>query len=656
MGRIECLAVVLLAVLSSVGSVERQARAGEPVTLETLRQRVASNEKLIDPIRLSYTVRFSRTGERPQPVGGMRRPGRSYSHYNVVWAQSGGRQYVGEQYFYGPNEPARGDVTVLDDGVRTQAQRREHIAIDSARNTDWYHSLAAKLRLRPFEDQHQLSEMLVSPHATLLTETETVAGRSACVVDITRPDQGDYVARLWIGADSGVPLRACVYAGHPAAPQARLVLEVNDVTPYRLPNGGWIPASGVRIIHGEGYASCERVTVDVNSITVRPDDVPDSLFRLDPPEGGTVYNAFTGLTTVRGSESKTYGQIVNGAGKSISGVVVDAGGAPVPGTIVAPSGITMSQTYKLIQPYERCCAVTDAQGRFALELEEEGRYELEFYSAEFVDKELRDIPLGEHDLKVVLDRGGAVTGRVFFVAGGRKAPLADASVYVRAGDRLMDARMRPIRKETMTDDEGRFEFKCLPTQMRDRSIASSELPRYVPLPWQISCGSVSESVLFQSDGDRREIELLLKPDIRSARPLTGRPLPDLAGLGLEVAPGDVIGRRVLLCFFDTEQRPARNCVEELARRAASLRERDVAVRVVHEKGIETDKLRAWAKEAGVAFPVGIITGDSAEVKYAWAVRSLPWLILTDKDHKVLAEGFDVNKLDEMIGTDAGKQP
>ena len=561
MSGLRYIAVVLSAALSWADCVERQARAGEPATLETLRQGVVRNEKLIDPIKLSYTVRLSRTGERPQPMTGMRRPGRSYSHFDVVWAQSGGRQYVRKQYFYGPNEPARGDVTVLNGGVRTQAQRPEHIAIDAARNTDWYHSLAAKLRLRPFEDQRQLSEMLVPPHATLLKERETVAGRSARVVDITRPDQGIYVARLWIDTDSGMPLRTCVYAGHPAAPQTRLVLEVNDVTPHRLSNGGWIPVSGVRIIHSEGYDSYEHVTVDVNSITVRPDDVPDSLFCLDPPEGGAVYNAFTGLTTVQGRESKTYEQIVNGSGTLISGAVVDAGGVPVPGTAVVPFSITTAQAYELIRPYERCCAVTDAQGRFALALEEEGRYELQFYSAEFMDKEVRDIRPGEHDLRIVLDRGGAVTGRVFFMAGGRKIPLAGASVHAQAGDRLMDARTRPVRKETMTDDEGRFELKCLPVQMRDRSVAASEPPRYVPLPWQISCGSASESILFQSDGDRREIELLLRPDVRAAPPLIGRPLPELKGLGLDVTPGEIKGRPLLLCFFDVEQRPARNCVE-----------------------------------------------------------------------------------------------
>lgn len=646
---VKCVVVALLTGFPTAGFAESRTDAKAPITLETLRRQVANNERLIDPIKLNYTVSISRTGERPQPAAGMRRRGRSYSHYDVVWAQSGGRQCVRMQYFYGPNEPGRSGIKVLGSGLRTYAERPERISIGPVRNTDWRDALPAKLCLRPFEDHGLLSEVLVRPHATLLPNREVVDGRATWVVDITRPEYGASVERFWIGVDSGLPLRICLYEGHPDGPDARLAAEVNDITPHRLPNGGWIPVSGVRVIHAEGLGGCERVAVDVNSITIRPDDVPDSLFRLNPPEGGSVYNVFTCLTTVRGSELKTYEQIVKGPGTCVSGVVVDAEGAPVARTVVVPFGITTAQIHKLIQPFERICSVTDGQGRFALELEEEGRYDLQFYSAEFVDEESRDVLLGEHDLKIVLDRGGVVTGRVFFMAGGRKAPLAGVSVRAQAGDRLMDIRMRSVRRETLTDHEGRFEFKCLPTRMRDRSIASSEPPRYVPLPWQISCGSTSESILFKGDGDRREVELVLQPDVRSAPPLVGRSLPDLAGLGLDVAADKAKGCKLLICFFDMEQRPARNCVEELAKRAATLKDQGVSVFAIAERGVGSDKLQAWAKEAGVAFPLGITAGDPAEVRFAWAARSLPWLILTDENHVVVAEGFGLDELNAKIG-------
>jgi len=74
----------------------------------------------------------------------------------------------------------------------------------------------------------------------------------------------------------------------------------------------------------------------------------------------------------------------------------------------------------------------------------------------------------------------------------------------------------------------------------------------------------------------------------------------------------------------------------------------VAVLAVHEKGIEAGRLNAWAKETGVAFPVGIMAADPAEVRFAWAVRSLPWLILTDAQHVVRAEGFAVDALAQVL--------
>ena len=69
---------------------------------------------------------------------------------------------------------------------------------------------------------------------------------------------------------------------------------------------------------------------------------------------------------------------------------------------------------------------------------------------------------------------------------------------------------------------------------------------------------------------------------------------------------------------------------------------------VHEQGVDIDKLRAWAKESGVTFPLGVIAGDPDNVKLAWSVRSIPWLILTDARHVVRAEGFAINDLDSKI--------
>jgi len=46
--------------------------------------------------------------------------------------------------------------------------------------------------------------------------------------------------------------------------------------------------------------------------------------------------------------------------------------------------------------------------------------------------------------------------------------------------------------------------------------------------------------------------------------------------------------------------------------------------------------------------IGIVQADSEAIKYSWGVRSLPWLILTDRKGVVSAEGFGLNELATRI--------
>jgi len=76
----------------------------------------------------------------------------------------------------------------------------------------------------------------------------------------------------------------------------------------------------------------------------------------------------------------------------------------------------------------------------------------------------------------------------------------------------------------------------------------------------------------------------------------------------------------------------------------------VVVVAVHASKVEQEKLNEWVKENDILFPVGIVQGDEEKTRFAWGVRSLPWLILTDRKHIVQAEGFNINGLDEKIKT------
>jgi hypothetical protein len=60
---------------------------------------------------------------------------------------------------------------------------------------------------------------------------------------------------------------------------------------------------------------------------------------------------------------------------------------------------------------------------------------------------------------------------------------------------------------------------------------------------------------------------------------------------------------------------------------------------------ERGALTEWINQTNLVFPVGAVSGDIDAVRQAWGVKSLPWLILTDEKHKVVAEGFALNELE-----------
>jgi hypothetical protein len=97
-----------------------------------------------------------------------------------------------------------------------------------------------------------------------------------------------------------------------------------------------------------------------------------------------------------------------------------------------------------------------------------------------------------------------------------------------------------------------------------------------------------------------------------------------------------------------EQRPARNCILQLNKRAQELKTKDIVVIAVQALKIEQTKLDEWVKENNIPFPVGMIEADVEKTKKNWGIKSLPWLILTDQQHIVQDEGFSIIELDEKI--------
>jgi protocatechuate 3,4-dioxygenase beta subunit len=144
--------------------------------------------------------------------------------------------------------------------------------------------------------------------------------------------------------------------------------------------------------------------------------------------------------------------------------------------------------------------------------------------------------------------------------------------------------------------------------------------------------------------------------VRRAEPQTahlkGKPLPDLASLGLTTLEAPV-DQPLLAVLVDAEQRPSRRTLRLLGEQAATIKDKGVNVIVVHTGTMADEDFKAWKQEAALPFPIVSLKGDAEKARAAWGAGALPWLILTDKGHRVTAEGFTLEELDARI-KDVGK--
>jgi hypothetical protein len=131
-------------------------------------------------------------------------------------------------------------------------------------------------------------------------------------------------------------------------------------------------------------------------------------------------------------------------------------------------------------------------------------------------------------------------------------------------------------------------------------------------------------------------------------PLKDKPLPDMKQFGVADNPNEIKDKMILVCFFNMDQRPSRNCMRQLSAKAQELKTKGVFVVVVHASKVDDNKLRLWLQKYQISFPVGMIKANIEKTRIAWGVNSLPRLILTDKKHTVIAEGFAINELDKKI--------
>jgi uncharacterized GH25 family protein len=360
-----------------------------------------------------------------------------------------------------------------------------------------------------------------------------------------------------------------------------------------------------------------------------------------------------GRPPVQYHSGKTYDQIVADSAKVIAGVAVDERGAPVADV---PVGVCCHKRIRedgrmswMYSSFSTLRATTDEQGRFAIALEEDGEYNLLFSPSRQAAVIVYDVKVNTKDLKVVLEDGGTLEGRLMRLEGGSKAPVANAEVKLEQESRTSYTHLGFDRdRTTLTDAQGRFRFEHVQTGIRPMSSRNDAEWTPVPRVWELSYGDTTETIAFAQGKRIEDFELLVKPNLDTAAPLTGSPLPPFEGMAIELPEDQAKSKAMLICFFDYQQRPSRNTVLQLARKAEDLKGKNIVAVVVQTSAVERAAMDTWARDNNVSFPVGTITGDVEATRAVWHVQGLPWLVLTDKTHVVRAEGFSLDDLDAKI--------
>ncbi len=225
---------------------------------------------------------------------------------------------------------------------------------------------------------------------------------------------------------------------------------------------------------------------------------------------------------------------------------------------------------------------------------------------------------------------------------------------------VVDPNDQPVAAvEVSAYGEGQPDLRSVPTDAQGRFTIKGVCPGSI----RLMVNPRGQSRLYgsaQAEAGATDVKITLAerrmpqayPPRRGAV-LKGKPLPPLKDLGIEL-PVEAEGKMLLVCFWDMGQRPSRSCLMQLAAQATTLRQKGVEVIAVHAARVEGDALSQWLKESKVPFTTGTVAGDINKTKLAWGVASLPHLILTDKKHVVVAEGFGLDELAKQVAATTGQ--
>ena len=329
---------------------------------------------------------------------------------------------------------------------------------------------------------------------------------------------------------------------------------------------------------------------------------------------------------------------------TLTGQVVDPNKEPIQGAYLlvmlrASNWGSSFLTYRSIK--------TDAEGRFEVgAIPAEQRYTItasaDGYGQTQTDLSEDQVTSGRVQTGVYsLDVANlAVTGVVVDSDG---EPVSGARVSCYGG-----TRDNQPNRDTQTDTDGEFilDGVCAGRVRIQANARIEGVYTYGSIETEGGARDVRITIAERSSGSR------YVP--RRPAKLKGKPLPDLKKVGIEL-PAEAEDRMLLVCFWDMNQRPSRHCVGTLIRQADALSAKGVTILAVHAGKTEEGALDQWIEQSKPPFPVGRVADDTEKALFDWGTDSLPHLILTDRKHIVVGEGFGLlEELDERIEAASGR--
>ena len=320
-------------------------------------------------------------------------------------------------------------------------------------------------------------------------------------------------------------------------------------------------------------------------------------------------------------------------GVLFTGKVVDTDGKAIAGAklTVMMRALNLGTAMRH-EPYR-----TDSDGNFEIRAVPDGiKYSISVaaddYGRKYKDIDINQAENGKLDLGIMTLSPANLTVSGVVVDENDK-PLANVKVESRSPNQPYNI--------AQTDKDGKFELKVSQGRLTVRATSTGSPKLFGSVATE---GGAADIKIIVSEGS--SVSSRYVP--RRPASLTGKKLPEIKNLNAGISKADTENKVVLLCFFDMNQRPSRNCIVQLSKQAKRLEEKGVVIVAVQASKVTKDTLDKWIKENKIPFPAGMIKGDVEKIRFAWGVKSLPWLILRDSGHIVCSEGFNVNELEEYI--------